>query len=155
MVDKIDIFDVLGAADLGARDLWDTLTDEQRNQVVFYTLNRWCSSVNGSRESQELAVLKTNEYMNKYHFELGSSKLRDNRKLMWYLMCMSGDTGKAERHNWIKLKKQATTSKKTQLIQQLNPTMGSQEVQLLATLTTDAELNELVQEHGLDPSKKR
>ena len=71
MSEKLSIKDETAAIDMGARDLWDSLTDEQKKQISFYLLNRYASSVKTTdREAQELAVFKTNEYFNKYFFNL-------------------------------------------------------------------------------------
>jgi hypothetical protein len=71
MSDKLAIKDLTGAIDMGARDLWNDLDEEQRKQVSFFLLNRYASSVKTSnRDVQELAVFKTNEYFNKHYFSL-------------------------------------------------------------------------------------
>lgn len=151
MTKKLDIFEILGAIDLGGKTIWTELSDNEKKQVTFVVLNRWCSSINGTREQQELAVLKTNEYFNKNLFNISTSKSNDHRQLLWYLLCMSGDTKKIERHNWIKLEKVLSKDKKTKIIHQLKPELGTQEVQTLAAITTDDELKKLVEEHGLEP----
>ena len=56
----------------------------------FLLLNRYVSSVKGDREKQELAVFKTNEYYNKHFFTL-----QKHKKLLWQLLCLSGNTVKA------------------------------------------------------------
>lgn len=153
MPKKLELKEVLGAIDLGGRQLWEDLSDDEKKDVVFFVLNRWISSVNGSREHQELAILKTNEYYNKNFFDIGTTVNNDHRRLLWHLLCMSGDTGNIERHNWIKLNKRATQSDRVKLIHQLKPHLGIQEVELLAELSTKNELIELAQEHGLDKPK--
>ena len=69
-MNKLPIKDILAAIDMGAFNVWDELTDEEKKQVSFYLLNRYVSSVKGNREKQELAVFKTNEYYNKHFFTL-------------------------------------------------------------------------------------
>ena len=71
MSDKLTIKDETAAIDLGAKDLWDNFTDEQKKTISFFLLNRYASSIKTSdREAQELAVFKTNEYFNKYYFNI-------------------------------------------------------------------------------------
>ena len=60
-MNKLPIKDILAAIDMGAINVWDELSDEEKKQVSFYLLNRYVSSVKGDREKQELAVFKTNE----------------------------------------------------------------------------------------------
>ena len=62
---KLPTKDILAAIDMGAANVWDELTDDERKQISFRLLNRYVSSVSGNREKQELAVFKTNEYYNK------------------------------------------------------------------------------------------
>ena len=84
MADKLPLKDILGAIDMNAKEVWDELTDEQRKSVSFFLLNRYCSVVKGKRESQELAVFKTNEYYNKNYFTVAK-----HQKLLWQLLCMT------------------------------------------------------------------
>ena len=55
-MNKLPIKDILAAVDMGAMNIWDELSDEEKKQVSFYLLNRYVSSVKGNREKQELAV---------------------------------------------------------------------------------------------------
>lgn len=155
MSEKLQLSEVLGAFDLGGYEVWDELSDSEKSQVPFYILNRMMSFVNGSREKQELAVLKTNEYSNKHYFEIGTSKQNDHRKLLWLLLCMCGNTNAIQYHKWTKLEKvkQSGNSKKINFLKELRPELGTQEVSLLAELTTEQELEELAYEYGVDKPK--
>ena len=55
-MNKLPLKDILAAIDMGAKEVWDELSDDERKQVSFYLLNRYVSSQKGSRDSQELAV---------------------------------------------------------------------------------------------------
>ena len=61
---KLPIKDILAAIDMNAKSVWKELTLDERKQVSFWLLNRYVSAVQGTREDQELAVFKTNEYYN-------------------------------------------------------------------------------------------
>ena len=93
---KLPVKDILAAIDMNAKSVWDELSDDERKQVSFWLLNRYASSVVGNRDKQELAVFKTNEYYNKGFFVL-----QKHKKLLWQLLCMSGNTGKIQYHEWI------------------------------------------------------
>ena len=67
-MNKLPLKDILAAIDMGAKEIWDELSDDEKKQVSFYLLNRYVSSQKGQRDSQELAVFKTNEYYNKGFF---------------------------------------------------------------------------------------
>ena len=145
----LPVKDVLAAIDMGATSVWDELSDEEKKQVNFWLLNRYVSSVKGSRDAQELAVFKTNEYYNKNWNELGTR----HPKLQWQLLCMSGNTGKIEFHQWIGFKKKQGNNNATKLLQQIYPNMKEDEVDLLARLSTKKELKQLAEEHGIENVK--
>jgi|SRR6056300_2088981 len=143
---KLPIKDILAAIDMGAKNVWDEITDEERKQVSFWLLNRYVSSVNGNREKQELAVFKTNEYYNKHYMDISK-----HPKLQWQLLCMSGNTKKIEFHQWIGHKKKGNSnSNGVKLLAQLYPNMKQDEVELLARISTKAELKQLAKEHDIE-----
>ena len=147
MSDKLPLKDILAAIDMNGKNVWDELSAEERKQVSFWLLNRYISAVKGSREKQELAVFKTNEYYNKNFSVLGTK----HPKLQWQLMCVAGNTGKIEYHEWIGFKqKSQSNSKSVKLLQQIYPNMKTDEVELLARISTKKELLALADEHGLD-----
>ena len=49
---KLPIKDILAAIDMGAKNVWDEINDEERKQVSFWLLNRYVSSVKGDRDKQ-------------------------------------------------------------------------------------------------------
>jgi hypothetical protein len=143
----LPVKDILAAIDMGARDVWDELSEEERKQVNFWLLNRYVSSVKGNREAQELAVFKTNEYYNKNWNSLGTR----HPKLQWQLLCMAGSTGKIEYHQWIGFKpKGKTNSAAIKVLSEIYPNMKEDEVELLAELSTTKEIKQLAEEHNVD-----
>jgi len=145
--EKLPIKDILAALDMGAKNVWDELTPEEKKQVSFWLLNRWVSSISGTREKQELAVFKTNQYYNKNWNVLGTK----HPKLQWQLLCMSGNTKKIENHQWIGFKQKGTAnSKAVKFLQTIYPTMKLDEVELLARISTKKELKDLAQEHSIE-----
>lgn len=143
---KLPVKDILAAFDMGAKDVWNELTDDEKKQVNFWLLNRYMSSVKGNREAQELAVFKTNEYYNKNWNELGTR----HPKLQWQLLCQAGNTGKIEYHQWIGLKQKGSNDKAVKFLQQVYPNMKQDEVELLAKISTTKELKALAEEHDID-----
>lgn len=142
----LPIKDILAAIDMGASNVWDELSDEERKQVSFWLLNRYVSSVKGSRDKQELAIFKTNEYYNKNWNVLGTR----HPKLQWQLLCQAGNTGKIEYHQWIGLKKKTGNTKVLSLLEKIYPNMKQDEVELLAELSTKKELKQLAEEHSIE-----
>ena len=146
-MNKLPIKDILAAVDMGAMNIWDELSDEEKKQVSFYLLNRYVSSVKGNRERQELAVFKTNEYYNKHFFTL-----QKHKKLLWQLLCLSGNTKDIMYHEWIGHKKKGTAdnSKAVKFLSKMYPNMKQDEVELLARISTKKELFALGEAYGMD-----
>lgn len=144
---KLPIKDVLAAIDMGAKDVWNELSDNEKKQVSFWLLNRYISSVKGSREKQELAVLKTNEYYNKNWNELGTR----HPKLQWQLLCQAGNTGKIEFHQWIGLKgKNNSNNKVIRFLKEVYPNSKDSDIEILSKVITTKEVKALAEELGYD-----
>lgn len=145
----IDLFkEMMPALDAGIKELWDAAGEEGQKEIKgdLWNLNRYMSSVTGNREKQELAVFKTNEYYNKNWAVLGNK----HPKLQWLLLCQTGNTGRKEFHPWIGLKKKAGGDKEIKLLEQIYPNMKSDEVELLARISTKKELQQLAEEYNID-----
>jgi|TARA_B100001057_G_C22795284_1_gene929348 RimJ/RimL family protein N-acetyltransferase len=149
-MNKLPIKDILAAIDMGAINVWDELSDEEKKQVSFYLLNRYVSSVKGNREKQELAVFKTNEYYNKHFFTL-----QKHKKLLWQLLCISGNTKSIAYHEWIGYKKKGSNDKNkvVKFLMQMYPNKKQDEVELLAQISTKKEIKEWAKEHGIEDLK--
>ena len=147
MSEKLTIKDETAAIDLGARDLWDTFTDEQKKQISFFLLNRYASSIKTSdREAQELAVFKTNEYFNKNFFNISK-----HPKLLWYLICMCGnDNKKIYFHEWIGHKKKAGDDKIYKFLESKYPNMKRDELELMAQLMDKSDVKQLAKDLGME-----
>jgi len=137
--------EILAAVDLNGKEVWDDLTEEQRKSVVFFTLNRYISSVQGSREDQEHFVLLGNERFNKNLFLL----LNKHNKLLWQLACSCGhESKKVFFHKWLKLTK--TKNKKEEFLGTLFPNMKTEDIRTMAAITSDKEIKEYCKELGWD-----
>lgn len=145
--EKLPLKDILAAIDMGAKEVWDELSDEEKKQVNFWLLNRYVSSVKGNREKQELAVFKTNEYYNKNWNVFGTR----HPKLQWQLLCQAGGTGNVEFHQWIGFKKKTdSSSKAVKFLLEVYPNMKRDEVEYLARTSTKAELRKLAEDLGYE-----
>ena len=146
---KLPLKDVLAAIDMGAISVWDELSEEERKQVSFYLLNRYVSAVKGNREAQELAVFKTNEYYNKHFFTL-----QKHKKLLWQLLCLSGNTKSIQYHEWIgNKKKDADNNKTVKFLITLYPNKKLDEIKMIAKLSTKKEIIQLAKDMGIDEVK--
>tara|TARA_R110000851_G_scaffold291007_1_gene445313 strand:+ start:241 stop:708 length:468 start_codon:yes stop_codon:yes gene_type:complete len=148
---KLPIKDVLAAIDMNAKSVWKELSDEERKTVSFWLLNRYVSAVKGSREKQELAIFKTNEYYNKHFNDIGVGKEHGHQQLMWQLLCMSGATNKIEFHPYIGFKKKgASNNAALKLLARVYPNMKLREVELLAGISTKKELKQLAEDYDIE-----
>jgi hypothetical protein len=149
--EKLAIKEILSWIDNGESEIWNHLDDDHKKQISFWLLNRYVSGIQGSREKQELAVFKTNEYYNKNFNDIGVSKDKGHPKLLWQLLCMSGNTGKNEFHPWIGFKKRdGSTGKAMQLLEKIYPHLKTDEVETLARISTKKELKQLAEEHDIN-----
>lgn len=154
MSDKLAVKEILSWIDNGHKEIWNYLEDDHKKQISFWLLNRYVSSVNGSREKQELAVFKTNEYYNKHFSTIGVGRENGHQQLMWQLLCISSSVGKNEFHPWIGFKKKSgNNDKAVKLLEQIYPNMKTDEVELLAGISTTKELKTLAEEHGIENVK--
>ena len=143
---KLPIKDILAAIDMGAKNVWDEINDEERKQVSFWLLNRYVSSVKGDRDKQELAIFKTNEYYNKNYMEVSK-----HQKLQWQLLCMSGATEKIEYHPLRGFKKNTQDNNKlVKVLEQVYPNMKQNEVQILARISSKSEIKKLAEDYGIE-----
>lgn len=151
MTDKITIKDETAAIDMGAKDLWDNFTDEQRKQISLYLLIRYASSIKTSdSDAQALAVFKTNEYYNKNFFNLSK-----HPKLLWYLVCMCGnDEKKIYFHEWIGYKKKENNENKiTKFLESKFPNMKRDEIEMMAAMADKKDLKEYARDLGMDENE--
>ena len=119
----------------------------QRGTCKYFATKQVCLSVAGNREDQELAVFKTNEYYNKDYMVVSK-----HPKLMWQLLCQSGNTGKIKFHQWIGFKHKARKEHDDgiKLFNQIFPNMKQDEIEMLASTHTKKELKQLAEEHGIE-----
>ena len=147
---ELDLFKVLiPAIDNNMKELYTVASEDGKKDIKgdLWNLNRYISSVKGSRDKQELAVFKTNEYYNKNWNDLGGT---NHIKLQWQLLCVSGNTGKQEFHPWIGFKKKkGGNDKAMKFLQQIYPNMKTDEVELLARISTKKELKQLAEDHEI------
>lgn len=145
MSDEFKLKDILAAVDLDGKEVWDELSEEQKKSVVYFTLNRYISNVQGGRELKEHYLLVGNERFNKNLFAVMSK----HPKLTWQLACScSHESKKIQYHEWIGLKKEK--NKKVSFLAELFPTMKMQDIETLAAITTDKDIKQYCESLGWD-----
>lgn len=150
MSNKLELKDILGALDLGAKEVWDEFTDEQKKSVAFFLLNRYMSAVRSTnRDVLEHHVLAVNEYFNKHFYVLSK-----HHKLLWQLLAIcSHESKKIMFHEWIGHKKKTGSGKVLKNLMDIYPNVKKDELEMLAQLTSEKELKELYRKHGLEESE--
>ena len=146
MSDKLTIANEMKMFDRKVRSFYDDLTAEEKKKFSNYLMIRWGSAVEGSRELQEFYVIATNERLNKHFFSVSK-----HPKLQWLMATsVSPDLG-TPRHNWIapKKKEAGAGSMKKQLAE-LFPHYKSDEIDVMAAITTKKELDQYIRAHGRD-----
>lgn len=146
MSDKLTIANEMKMFDRKVRSFYDDLTVEERKKFSTFLMLRWGSAVEGSRELQEFYVIATNERLNKHFFDVGK-----HPKLQWLLATtVSPDLG-AMRHNWISpKKKEAGLSAKRKALQEIYPTYKDDEIDVMAQITTQKEIDAYYKAAGKD-----
>jgi hypothetical protein len=146
MSDKLNIANEMRQFDRKNRNFWDELTAEEKKKFSNYLMIRWGSSVDGSRDLQEFYVIATNERLNKHFFDLGR-----HPKLQWLLATtVSPDVG-TPRHPWIApRKKEAGLSAKRKALMEIFPHYKDDEIDVMAEITTQKEIDAYNREAGRD-----
>ena len=144
---KLPLNEIFMAMDMDAKGAFNEWSDEERKELNFWLLNRYASSVAGSRDAKEWAVVSTNEYYNKNWNILGTR----HPKLQWQLLCATHNASrKSRQHVWQGLKQKGGDVKVVKWLKEMFPNMKEDEVNLLATISTKQELKQYAEDHGLD-----
>jgi hypothetical protein len=146
MSDKLNIANEMRMFDRKVRTFYDDLTEEEKKKFSNYLMIRWGSSVDGSRDLQEFYVIATNERLNKHFFDVSR-----HPKLQWLLATtVSPDLG-TPRHPWIApKKKEAGLSAKRKALQEIFPHYKDDEIDVMAEITTQKEIDAYNREAGRD-----
>jgi hypothetical protein len=130
------------------REFYDSLTEEQKKKFSPYLMIRWGSSVQGSRDLQEFYLISTNQRLNRHFFSVNTAQ---HKKLQWLMATtVSPDMG-TQRHQWIPPKKKepgAGTMRKQ--LAELFPHLPDKELDVLAKITTKAEVDQYIRDLGND-----
>lgn len=148
-MDKLSIANEMTQFDRKNRRFYDELTDEEKKKFSNYLMIRWGSSVQGNQELQEFYVIACNEQLNKHFFAINR-----HPKLQWLCATAVSPGLGVHRHQWIapKKKEPGESGIKKQLAE-LYPNMKSDEVEVMASITTQKEITAYLRELGQDTKK--
>lgn len=146
MSDKLNIANEMRVFDRKDRTFYDDLTEEERKKFSNYLMIRWGSSVEGSRDLQEFYVIATNERFNKHFFNVSR-----HPKLQWLMATTVSPGMGTHRHTWIApKKKEAGFSAKKKRLQEIYPTYKDDEIDVMAAIVSNKELDEYDRASGKD-----
>jgi hypothetical protein len=146
MSDKLTIANEMRVFDRKDRAFYDNLTDEERKKFSNYLMIRWGSSVEGSKDLQEFYVISTNERLNKHFFDVSR-----HPKLQWLMATTVSPGMGAHRHTWIApKKKEAGLSAKKKRLQEIYPHYKDDELDVMAQIVSNKELDEYDRAAGKD-----
>lgn len=150
---KVELKEKMQAIDTNVKELWDAMDEVQQKHLMgeFFILNRYISSVkSNNREYQEHFVIAVNEYYNK-----NWAVLQKHPKLLWFLLCMCSYDGRTLfYHEWIGGKKKTgKVDKKIAFLADLCPNDKMEDIELMATIISDAELKDLARSMGYSDSE--
>lgn len=154
---KLDLKEILAAVDLGARDMWKEISDDQRASLKkeFFILNRFISNVSipkerwqkgkrPTRDEIEHFVIFVNEFYNKHW-----NTLQKHPELLWNLLCMcSHDSKEIFFHEFIKFQRK-TKNKIEDFLSDLYPDKKQDEIEMLAKINSLDDIKNLAKDTGL------
>jgi hypothetical protein len=147
---ELDISNEMAKLDLKDRNFYESLSDEDKKQFSAYLMIRWGSCVQGDVDLQEYYIMACNQRLNKHFFALNK-----HPQLQWLCATtISPGMGKFK-HNWIPVKKKESKSnnKIEKFLTKLYPSYKMDDIQILASLTTNAELKSLAKSTGMTPEQ--
>ena len=147
---KLDIKRELSAVDHKNYDFYDNLTPEEKKEFSPYVLMRFVASVQGDRDVQEHFLEMTNELVNKNHWLLS----KDHKALLWKLYAATG-VGISAFHPYIAAGKKQKAQKIEKLLCELHPAKKMEEIQLLASMMTKKDCDELFDMMGFDKKQRK
>lgn len=143
---KLSISSHQSAVDSKDREFFDSLTDEEKKKFALYVVMKYAANVEGSSDLQNYYLYAVNEHVNKNFFDLSK-----HPKLQWLLLTtVSPNIGK-QRHFWMQAKKaDSANNSAMKVLRKIYPTKKSDELELLAEITSKEELALMMEEFGFD-----
>ena len=143
-MDKLTIQNEMHEFDLKSRSFYNNLTPEEKKKFSTFLMIRWGSSVIGQSELQEYYLASTNERLNKHFFAISK-----HPALQWLCASSVSPGMGSHRHQWIAPKKKDSANNETKkILAELMPGSKMDDINVLSTLVTKAEIKELVRSYG-------
>ena len=147
---KLDIKRELNAVDQKNYDFYTNLTDEEKKAFSPYILMRYTASVQGDRDIQEWFLERTNEMVNKNHWDLS----KNHKSLLWKLFAATG-AGVNCYHPYLAAGKKEKANKIEKLLVELYPAMKMSDIKMLAAMMNKKDKEELFDKMGFDKKQRK
>jgi hypothetical protein len=149
MSDKLNIANEMRQLDRKNRGFYDELTVEERKKFSTFLMLRWASAIEGSQELQEYYVQSTNHYLNRHFFAMSR-----HPKLQWLMATAASPGMGTPRHVWIApKKKESGASARRRRLLEIFPHYRDDEIDVMMTVVSDADLDEHDRQMGRDNKK--
>ena len=149
MAYKNSIGRVLSEIDKKNYDYHTNLDVDQSKEIVPLILMRYISDVTGDADTYEWFIERTNQAVNKHHWQLS----KNHKDLLWRLCAVVG-AGFTADHKYIKTEKQKV-NKFEKLLMELNPSAKIEDIKLLASMMSETERQELFDNLGFDKKQRK
>jgi hypothetical protein len=147
---KLDIKRELDAVDQKNYNFYENLTDEERKVFSPYILMRYTASTQGDRDIQEWFLERTNEMVNKNHWDLS----KNHKALLWKLFAGVGAGVKCY-HPYLKAGSKEKANKIEKLLCELYPAMKMGEIKMMAKMMSKKDITELFDKMGFDKKQRK
>ena len=149
MATQIPLTKILQAIDMKDKGFYDRLSEEEKKAFNPFVLTRYASNSDGSPELCEWWLRATNIRVNKNYFDLYK-----HPKLQWLSLTTASPGMGTTFHRWIPHKKKDTkntaSNKILKTLRILYPAAKEDEIELLASINTKAEIKAHLKDLGYD-----
>jgi hypothetical protein len=128
----------------------DNLPEEEAKTFNAYVFMRYISNPQGDQDLQEWAIERTNEFVNKNHWDLS----KKDKNLLWKLSAATG-TGMNIRYQYLAAGKKEKADKIEKLLAELYPAMKMPDIKLMASLMDKKDRKELFDMMGFDKKQRK
>jgi hypothetical protein len=147
---KLDIKRELGAVDARNYEFYENLTDEEKKAFSPYILMRYTANVQGDQSLQEWFLERTNEYVNKNHWELS----KNHKPLLWKLFAATG-IGSNMYHPYLAAGKKGKANKIEKLLAEIYPAWKLDDIKTLTAMMNKKDIDELFDKMGFDKKQRK
>jgi hypothetical protein len=146
----LDIKRELSAVNRRDYNFLDNLPEDEAKTFNAYVFMRYISNPRGDRDLHEWSIERTNEMVNKNHWDLS----KNHRNLLWKLSASVG-TGMNIGYQYLASGKKEKANKIEKLLAELYPAMKMSEIKLLATMMDKQDKEELFDKMGFDKKQRK